>query len=55
MTCLNTELGLKKAKIINVIRVTKITVVTKIIFTLRIKGLIYFFNSSLNSNKFFVK
>ena len=54
MTCLNTELGLKKAKIINVISVTKNTVVTKIIFILSIKRLMYFFNFSLNLNRFIV-
>ena len=39
----------------NAIQVVKNTIITKIIFILRIKGWIYFFNSSLNLNKFFVK
>ena len=43
MTCLNTELGLPKAKFILVISVTKNTVVTKIIFILRIKWFIIIF------------
>ena len=39
----------------NAIQVVKNTITTKIIFILRIKGWIYFFNSSLNLNKFVVK
>jgi len=48
-------LGSPKARIMNAAQVIKNTIVTKIIFILRIKGLIYFFSSSLNTNKFFVK
>ena len=39
----------------NAKQVMKDTIITKVIFILRIKGLIYFFNSSLNLNKFLVK
>ena len=53
--CLNDVLGSVKAKIANAAHVIKNTTVTKIIFILRIKGFIYFFKSSLNLNKFFVK
>ena len=53
--CLNTVLGSPKVKIANATQVVKNTIVTKIIFILRIKGLIYFINSFLNLNKFFVK
>jgi len=40
---------------VNATQVAKNIVRTKIIFILRIRGWIYFFNSSLNLNKFFVK
>ena len=47
-------LGSPKARIIIATNVIKKTIVTKIIFALRIKGLIYFFNSCLNLNIFIV-
>ena len=52
---LNSVLGSPKTKIENAAQLIKNIVITKIIFILRIKGLIYSFNFSLNSNKFFVK
>ena len=53
--CLNATLGSPKAKTASAAQVIKNIVITKIIFILRIKGLIYSFNFSLNLNKFFVK
>ena len=53
--CLNAALGSPTAKIVNATQVVKINIVTKKIFILRIKILIYFFNSCLNLNKFIVK
>ena len=53
--CLNAVLGSAKAKIENAIQVERNTITTKTIFILRIKGLIYSFNSFLNLNRFFVK
>ena len=52
--CLNAVLGSPTAKIMEAKQVVKNTIITKMIFILRIKGLIYFFSSSLNPNKFFV-
>ena len=52
---LNSVLGSPKTKIENAAQLIENIVITKIIFILRIKGLIYSFNFSLNSNKFFVK
>ena len=53
--CLNVVLGSAKAKIVNATQVIISIIVTKKILILRINGLIYFFNSSLSINKFFVK
>ena len=53
--CLNAVLGSPKVKIENATQVIKKTVITKTIFILSIRGLMYFFNSSLNLNRFFVK
>ena len=47
--CLNAVLGSPKASTNNATQVIKNTVVTKIIFVLRIKGLIYLFSSSLKT------
>ena len=52
---LNSVLGSPKTKIENAAQLIENIVITKIIFILRIKGLIYSFNFSLNSNKVFVK
>ena len=53
--CLNEVLGSPAARIAEAEQVVKNTIITKMIFILRIKGLIYFFSSSLNLNKFLVK
>ena len=53
--CLNPVVGLAKAKIENATKVVIKTITTKRTFILRIKGLIYLFNSYLKVNKFFVK
>ena len=53
--CLNPVVGLAKAKIENATKVVIKTITTKRTFILRIKGLIYSFNSFLKVNKFFVK
>ena len=52
---LNSVLGSPKTKIENAAQLIENIVITKIIFILRIKGLIYFFSSSLYFNKFLVK
>ena len=53
--CLNAVLGSPTVSIVEAKQVVKNTIITKMIFILRIEGLIYFFSSSLNINKFFVK
>ena len=53
--CLTAVLGSPKDKIENAIQVAKNTNVTKTIFILRIKGLIYFCNSVFNLSIFIVK
>ena len=53
--CLNGVLGSPKAKITNATQVMENTIIRKIIFIFRIKGLIYSCNSSWNLNKFLVK
>ena len=52
---LNSVLGSPKTKIENAAQLIENIVITKIIFILRIKGLIYFFSSPLYLNKFLVK
>ena len=51
---LNSVLGSPKTKIENAAQLIKNIVITKIIFILRIKGLIYFFNFSFSLNRFIV-
>ena len=53
--CLNAVLGSPTVRIMEARHVVKNTIITKMIFIFRIKGLIYFFSSSLNLNKFLVK
>ena len=53
--CLNAVLESPKARIENAMQVIENTIIRKIIFIFRIKGLIYSCNFSWNLNKFLVK